>query len=264
MSGVYDSNIDHRTAATRDYGTVARVGIGIQSEPVRPFLMARYDFALYRFATSDQWKRTTHDVTVDVAPSFGALRLRLGGAVRLGSWTEDRQPANQIILRPQIEFRPTPIHLINLYMMQSARRIDLGTTTLRDTFRLAGLGYYLWWHAGGLRLDGRYEVDKSEYVPGSYEGWTWYLWTRIPFTESLRLTLEGSHNRRRYGHSFVDPAGTVARRDRRWTVLTAWTSLLSPPGWEVSLVYTFEVNRSNSPSAGYRAHRVETMVRRRW
>lgn len=264
VSGVYDSNIDHRTAATRSYGTVGRLGVGIQSSPVRPFLMARYDFALYRFANSDQWKRTTHDVSADVAPTFGAVRLRLGAALRLGSWTEDRQPANQIVVRPQIEFRPTPIHLINLYVMQSARRIDVGTTTLRDTFRLAGLGYYLWWHAGGFRVDARYESDKSEYVPSSYDGWTGYAWTRIPFTESFRVTLESAYNRRRYAHSFVDPAHTIMRRDRRWTLTTSFTTLLPTPGWEVSLVYTFEDGRSNSPSAVYRAHRVETMVRRRW
>ena len=117
----------------------------------RPFLMARYDFALNRFAGTTEWNRTTHDASAELAPAFGKVRLRLGAGVRLGAWTEDRQAADQIILRPQIEFRPSPVHLLNGYVVVSARRIDVGVETRSDTFRLAGVGYYLWWRGGGLR-----------------------------------------------------------------------------------------------------------------
>jgi len=105
--------------------------------------MARYDFALNRFADAEAWNRTTHDVSAEVAPSLPPIRLRLGAAVRIGSWTEDRKPANQILLRPRIEIRPSSAHLLDVYVMQSARRIDVGGETRTDTFRLAGMGYFL-------------------------------------------------------------------------------------------------------------------------
>lgn len=263
-SGVFDSNIDHAPAPRRSYGTVARLRVGIQSALTYPFLMARYDLAAYRFTNSDVWNRTTHDVSVDLAPSLSTIRLRLGAALRLGAWTEDRQPANQIIVKPQIEIRPTPIHLINLYVMQSARRIEVGAATRKDTFRLAGVGYYRWWHDGGFRVDARYEVNESESEPSRYAGWTGYNWIRIPLGASQRFTLETSYNRRWYARSFVDPAGTVARWDRRWTSSASLASELAGSGWELGLGYTFEDNLSNNPYAVYQAHRVEFTVRRRW
>lgn len=264
VAGVYDSNIDHGPDPRSSYGTVARVAVGVQSAPVRPFLMARYDFALYQFADSGDWNRTTHDVSVDVAPALGPLRLRLGGALRLGAWTEDRQPANQIILMPQIEFRPTPIDLVNVYALQSARRIELAAGSQRDTFRLAGAGYYRWWHAGGVRIDGRYEVNKSEYEPSRYRAWTGYLWLRLPLTSRQRVTLQAAYNRRRYPRGFVASPGSEVRRDRRWTVSLALANRFDRARWEVSLGYTFEHNASNSQWAVYQAQRTEFLVRRRW
>src|SRR5438876_6647187 len=240
VSGVFDSNIDHRPVPRRSYGTVARFGIGIQSARSRPFLMARYDFALNRFADAEAWNRTTHDVSAEVAPSLPPIRLRLGAAVRIGSWTEDRKPANQILLRPRIEIRPSSAHLLDVYVMQSARRIDVGGETRTDTFRLAGMGYFLWWHGGGLRVDGRYEVNESEFGPSRYVGWTGYSWMRIPLAASHRLTLEAAHNRRRYAHAFVDQAGTVARADRRWTASASLTSEFAKALWQLDLEYEFE------------------------
>ena len=97
----------------------------------------------------------------------------------IGSWTEDREPANQIILKPQIEIRPAPAHVVSLYAMHSARRIDLGVESRRDTFQLAGMGYYLWWRGGGLWVTGRYEVNKSQFERSRYVGWTGSGWIRI-------------------------------------------------------------------------------------
>lgn len=264
VSGVFDSNIDHDPVSRRSYGTLARVGAGIQSARVRPFLTARYDFALHRFANTEEWNRATHDFSVELAPSLPPVRLRLGAAVRLGSWTEDRQPADQIILRPHLEIRPTPIHLLDLYVVQSARRIAAGVESRSDTFRLAGLGYYIWWHGGGLRFDGRYEVNESEFERSRYTGWTGYSWIRVPLAASNRLTLQTAHNRRRYARSFVDQAGTVTRADRRWTFSVSLTSELAEAQWELGMKYEFEDNWSNDAYAVYRAHRVEFTLRRRW
>jgi hypothetical protein len=225
--------------------------------------MVRYDFGLHQFANSEEWDRTAHDVAAELAPSISVFRLRLGGMVRLGSWTEDRQPANQIILRPQLEIRPTPIQVLSLYALHSARRIDLGTRIQSDTFLLAGMGFYHWWHGGGLRVDGRYEVNESEYER-SATGWTAYMWVRVPLAASHRLTLETAHNRRRYARSFVDPAGTEMRQDRRWTSSVAFTSEFARARWELGLEYEFEDNASNDAYARYQAHRVEFTVRRRW
>ncbi len=264
VSGVFDSNVDYGPVPRRSYGTVARFGVGIQSARSRPFLMARYDFALNRFANAEKWNRTTHDISIEVAPSLPPIRLRLAAAVRIGSWTEDRQPANQILLGPHIEIRPSPVHLLDVYVVQSARRIDLGVTTRTDTFRLAGMGYFLWWHGGGLRVDGRYEVNASEFDPSRFVGWTGYSWMRIPLVASHRLTLQAAYNRRRYAHAFVDQAGTVARGDRRWTVSASLTSEFAREAWQLGLEYEFEDNVSNNAYAVYQAHRVEFTVRRRW
>jgi glycosyltransferase involved in cell wall biosynthesis len=264
VSGVYESNIDRDPVPRPSYGTVVRLGMGLQSARSRPFLMVRYDFGLHQFANSDEWDRTAHDVAAELAPSMSVFRLRLGGMVRLGSWTEDRQPANQIILRPQLEIRPTPIQVLSLYALHSARRIDLGTRVQRDTFLLAGMGFYHWWHGGGLRVDGRYEANGSEYERSRYKGWTAYTWVRVPLAASHRLTLETAHNRRRYARSFVDPAGTEMRRDRRWTSSVAFTSEFARARWELGLEYEFEDNASNDAYARYRAHRMEFTVRRRW
>jgi hypothetical protein len=264
VSGVFDSNIDRDPVPRSSYGTVARLGVGMQSARSRPFLTARYDFALHRFANTEEANRTTHDVTAELAPSLPPLRLRLAATLRIGSWTEDREPANQIILKPQIEIRPAPAHVFSLYVLHSARRIDIGVGSRRDTFRLAGMGYYLWWHGGGLWLDGRYEVNKSELETVRYVGWTGSGWIRIPLPASHRLELEAAHNRRSYARSFVDQAGTVTRADRRWTSSVSLTRELDGPLWEVGLKYGFEDNRSNNAYAVYRARRVELTVRRRW
>jgi hypothetical protein len=264
VSGVYESNIDRDPVARGSYGMVARLGMGLQSARSRPFLLVRYDFGLYRFTDAEDWNRTAHDVAAELAPSFSVFRLRLGAAVRLGSLTEDRETANQIILRPQLEIRPTPIQVITVYAMHSARRIDVGTGTQRDTFLLAGLGLYQWWHGGGLRVDGRYEVNQSEYERSRYRAWTTYAWVRAPLSRWLRVTVEGTHSQRRYGQSFVDPASTVLRQDRRWMSSLALTSEFAQARWELGLVYGYEDNGSNDPYARYRAHRVEFGIRRRW
>jgi hypothetical protein len=264
VSGVFDSNIDRDPVPRPSYGTVTRLGVGIQSARSRPFLTARYDFAFNRFSNTDEWNRTTHDVSVELAPSLPPLRLRLAATLRIGSWTEDREPANQIILKPQIEIRPAPAHVLSLYAMHSARRIDLGVASRRDTFQLAGMGYYLWWHGGGLWVTGRYEVNKSEFERSRFVGWTGSGWIRIPLPASHRLELETAYNRRGYARSFVDQAGTVTRADRRWTYSASFIRELAGPAWEVGLAYAFEDNRSNDAYAVYRARRVEATVRRRW
>jgi hypothetical protein len=264
VSGVFDSNIDRDPVPRRSYGTVARLAAGLQSARARPFLTVRYDFALNRFSNTDEWNRATHDVSVEVAPSLRAFRLRLGATLRIGSWTEDRERADQIILRPQIEYRPAPAHVLSLYAMHSARRIDLGVESRRDTFLLAGIGYYLWWRGGGLWVTGRYEGNQSEFAGSRYGGWTGSGWIRIPLPASHRLELETAYNRRRYDRSFVDPAGTLARADQRWTSGVSLIRELHGPVWEVGLEYAFEDNRSNDTYAVYRARRVEATVRRRW
>lgn len=264
VSGVYESNIDRDPVPRASYGMVARLGMGLQSARTRPFLLVRYDLGLYRFTDTDEWDRTAHDVAAELAPAFSVFRLRLGAAVRLGSLTEDRQSANQIILRPQLEIRPTPIQVVTVYALHAARRIDVGTRTQSDTFLLAGLGLYHWWHAGGLRVDGRYEVNQSEYEGSRYRGWTTYTWVRAPLSRVLRVTVEGAFNRRQYGHSFVDPDSAVMRQDRRWISSVAFTSEFARARWELGLEYEFEDNWSNDRYARYRAHRVEFMIRRRW
>ncbi|HEY3221486.1 MAG TPA: hypothetical protein VGJ80_12200 [Gemmatimonadales bacterium] len=264
VSGVFDSNIDRDPVPQRSYGTVARLGVGLQSARVRPFLTARYDFTLNRFSNTLEWNRTTHDVSVEFAPSLRPLRLRLGATLRIGSWTEDRELADEIILRPQIEFRPAPAHVLSLYAVHSARRIDLGVASRRDTFLLAGMGYYLWWPCGGLWVTGRYEGNKSEFEGSRYGGWTGSGWIRIPLPAAHRLELQTAYNRRRYDRSFVDQAGTVARADQRWTYGVSLIRELHGPAWEVGVEYAFEENRSNNAYAVYRASRVEVGVRRRW
>ena len=264
LFGVFDSNVDRDPVPRSSFGTVARVGVGIQSARVRPFLTARYDFAIHRFVHSDDWNRATHDVNVEFAPSLRSIRLRLGAAAQIGSLTEDRELSNQVVLRPQIEIRPTPAHVLNVYVMLIARRIHNEVESRRDTFLLAGAGYYVWWRGGGIRVDGRYDVNKSELETNRYAGWTGRAWTQIPVPASHRLTLDAEHNRRRYAWSFVDQAGTIARADRRWIWSVSLTRELAGPAWEVGLKYVMEDNRSNNTYAVYEARRVELMVRRRW
>jgi hypothetical protein len=264
VSGVFDSNVDRDPVPRPSYGTVVRLGAGIQSARSRPFLMARYDFALHRFANTEEWNRATHDVSAEVAPSLSRIRLRLGAAVRLKSWTEDRERADQVILKPQIEFRPAPIHVLYLYVLHSARRIDVASESRSDTFRLAGIGYYVWLHGSGVRVDGRYEENGSELERSRHVGWTGLTWMEIPLPGSHRLTLEGTHNRRRYARSFVDQARTVARADRRWTYSMSLSRELARTPWELGLAYHFEGNRSNDTYAVYSGRRVEVTVRRRW
>jgi hypothetical protein len=264
VTGVFESNIDRDPVPRPSYGTLARLGVGIQSARARPFLAARYDLALHRLAHSEEWNRTTHDVSAELAPSLGRLRLRLAATLRIGSWTEDRERTDEIILKPRIEIRQTPADVWSLYVMQSARRIDIGVGTRRDTFRLAGMGYYHWWRRGGLWVDGRYEVNKSELESSRYVGWTGSGWIRIPLPASHRLELETAHNRRWYAGSFVDQGDTVARMDRRWTSSVSLIRELHGPQWEVGLEYGFEDNRSNNRYAVYRARRVEVTMRRQW
>jgi hypothetical protein len=264
VAGVFESNIDRNPVPRPSYGTLARLGVGIQSARARPFLTARYDLALHRFAHTEEGNRTMHDVTAELAPSLSPLRLRLAATLRIGSWTEDRERTDEIILKPRIEIRPAPADVWSLYVVQSARRVDIGAGTRRDTFRLAGMGYYRWWRGGGLSVDGRYEVNKSELESSRYVGWTGSGWIRIPLPASHRLELETAHNRRWYAGSFVDQGDTVARMDRRWTYSVFLIRELDGPQWEVGLKYGFEDNRSNNGYAVYRARRVEVTMRRRW
>jgi hypothetical protein len=264
VSGVFESNVDRHPVPRPSYGTLARLGVGIQSARARPFLTARYDLALHRYADPGDWNRTTHDVTAEFAPSLSPVRLRLAATLRIGSWTEDREQADEIILKPRIEIRPAPADVWSLYVVQSARRLDIGAGTRRDTLRLAGMGYYHWWRGGGLWVDGRYEVNKSELESSRYMGWTGSGWIRIPLPASHRLELEAAHNRRWYAGSFVDQGDTLARMDRRWTSSVSLIRELDGPQWEVGLAYGFEDNRSNNRYAVYRARRVEVTMRRRW
>ena len=264
VSAVYESNVDRDPVPRPTFGTVARLGIGLQSARSRPFLTARYDLALHRYAATADLNRTAHDVAAELAPSFSAVRLRLGAALRIGSWTEDRQPADQIILRPQIEIRPTPIYVLSVYALHSSRRIAIGEQTRRDTFLLTGVGLYRWWRGGGVRVDGQYEMNGSEDERSRYRGGTAYTWIRFPLAATLHVTLQSALNQRRYPRSFVDPGGIVAREDRRWTSSLAITSAFARARWELGVAYAFEDNASNNAYARYRAHRAEFTIRRRW
>jgi hypothetical protein len=267
VAGVYDSNIDHDPEPRRSYGTVTRLGAGVQSARARPALMARYDFELHRFTNTEEWNRSRHDLLVELGPSLPTsppIRLRFAAWMRIGSRTEDRQLANEIIVKPQIEVRTTPTHVLMLYASRNTRRVATAGVTRRDTVQWAGLGYFFWWHGGGLRVDGRYEGNGSERERNRYTGWTGASWMRVPVGQSYSVTAELAYNRRRYPRRFVDEALTVARADQRWSYAVALTSRLNGGRWDVGVEYELDDNRSNDPDRGYQAHRVEFKVRRRW
>ncbi|HEX9754891.1 MAG TPA: hypothetical protein VGA42_04255 [Gemmatimonadales bacterium] len=265
VSGVFDSNIDHEALPQSSYGTVGRLAVGVQSARSDPFLAVRYDLGFYRFANSDRWNRTTHDLSVELAPAVALFRLRLGAAVRVGSWTEDRELANQLILRPALEIRPHRRFFVSLYGEQRIRRIT-GSAERADTSRLAGVELVRRWAAGGRwELDGRYEGNESERPESRYDGWAGRAMVRVPLTRFDRVALELTHRRRRYRERLVEVDSVeVPREDRRWTPALSATHEFSGGYWSLELEYEVESNRSNESDAAYLAHRVGFTLRRRW
>jgi hypothetical protein len=265
LSGVYDSNVDREASPQGAYGTAGRLGVGLQSSASRPFLTARYDLGFYRYAEATESNRTTHDVSAELAPSIGPIRPKVGGEVRVGSWTEDRELADQLALRLGLEVWPSRTVLVELHGAQRVRQIS-GTVERADTNRVGGLLLARRWKGGGRwAVDGRYEDNRSERASSRYQSWSARTMLRMPVSGSERITLELTHRQRRYRERLVTVgADEVPRRDRRWSPAVSATHAWAGGHWELEAAYELDHNTSNDFSETYVAHRIGFGLRRRW
>ena len=265
LAGVYDSNVDREPFAQSAYGTVGRLGVGLQSASSRPFLTARYDLGFHRYAEATQSNRTTHDVQAELAPSFGPFRLKLAGEVRVGSWTEDRELADQLALRSALEIWPSRTVLFEVYGAQRVRQIS-GTVERADTNRIGGLKIARRWKGGGKwDVDGRYEDNRSDRSSSRYRSWSGRTSLRMPLSGSRRITFGITHRQRSYRERLVTVGlDEVPRRDRRWSPAVSATQAWGGGHWEIEAEYELDHNTSNDPNETYVAHRIGFGLRRRW
>jgi hypothetical protein len=228
-------------------------------------VMAQYNLGFYRFANTERWNRTTHDVSAEVAPLFGSIRVGLAGAVRVGSVTEDRELVNQLALRPRLEVRLSQAVRVTGYGEHRWRRVT-GAAERSDTSWLAGLTLAQRWRGGGLwEVQGQYERNRSERASSRHVGWAGRTTVRVPLTRSDRVALELTHQQRRYPERLVElEFEEVARRDRRWTPTLSYTHDFAGGYWTLELEYELENNRSNDVEEEYLAHRTGFTIRRRW
>ncbi len=266
VSGVSDSNIDHEEVPTAATGTVTSLAVGIQSARSRPFLSARYDFRHYRFANSARWNRATHEVRAALAPSLPPFQFELEAAVRIGSWTEDRELADQVILRPSVELRASRNVFLTVHAAQRVRSVTVADAERADTSRLVGIELARRWRGGGrVELESRYEDNGSQRPTSRYTSWSGRGMLRLPLTAADRLTLELVYRERQYLERPVGEGdGLADRRDRRWTPSAGLTHDFGSGHWIVMLDYELELNRSTETGAGYQAHRFALTLRRRW
>lgn len=266
VSGVFDSNIGHDAEPRASQGTIGRLAVGIQSAPYYPFLRAHYDLAAYQFDETGWWNRVTHDVTVEMAPHLRPFRFRLAAEVRLGSSTEDREQADQFILRPRIDVQLRRASRLSLYGAQQVRRFPEDQAR-NDTNRYAGVAFSRALRGGSRwEVNARHEVNASERSAARFVQWTGRadVWLRI--TAEDRLVLRLTYRSREYDELAVQStSGTETPRvDTRWTPAVSVAHAFGGRAWEAQLDYAFEVGRSNDADEAYRAHRVELTVRRRW
>lgn len=266
FSGVSDSNIDHEEVPTPATGTVAAVAVGIQSARSSPFLSARYDFRYYRFTNSARWNRSTHEVQVAVAPSLPPFQFELEAAVRIGSWTEDRELADQVVLRPSVELRASRNVFLTVHAAQRVRSVSVAEAERADTSRLVGIEVARRWSGGGRwELESRYEDNGSQRPTSRYTSWSGRGLLRLPLSAANRLTLQLEYRERQY---LARPVGTedspANRQDRRWTPSAGLSHDFGSGHWIAMLEYELEDNRSTEAGAGYQAHRVALTLRRRW
>jgi hypothetical protein len=265
VSGVYDSNIDHDLLPQSSYGTVGRLDAGLQSARADPLLMAQYSLGVYRFAGSERWNRTTHDLGAEIAPAFGRVRVGLSGSVRVGSVTEDRELVNQLSLGPWLQVSLSPALRVGGYGEHRNRRVT-GSTERSDTAWLAGLRLTRRWQYGGRwEVQGEYETNHSESASSRYTGWAGRAMFRVPLGKADRVGVELTHRRRHYPDRMVELESEEApREDRRWTPALIYTHEFGEGYWTVELEYELESNRSNDPEEAYDAHRTGFTFRRRW
>lgn len=266
VSGISDSNIDHEAVPTAATGTVAAVAVGIQSARSRPFLSARYDFRHYRFPNSARWNRATHEVRAALGPSLPPFRFTLEGAIRVGSWTEDRELADQIVLRPSVELRASRNLFFTVHGAQRVRRVTIGDAERADTSRMVGFEVARRWSGGGRwELESRYEDNGSQRPTSRYTNWSGRGMLRLPLTTADRLTLQLAYRERQYQERPVGEGDDLAQRhDRRWTPSAMISHDFGQGAWVASADYELELNRSTETGAGYQAHRFALTLRRRW
>ena len=115
-------------------------------------------------------------------------------------------------------------------------------------------------------MDGRYEVNDAERHRSRYVRWTGETAVRLPLSNRTELTMGIRYRVRTYGERLVELDGVdVPRLGHRWEPEVSLSYRLPGDLAELQLEYEFERrNESNEIEKGYRSHRTELMVRRRF
>jgi hypothetical protein len=252
VSSVFDSNIEHDTSSIDSYGVVVGGTVGFRSRSRRPQLQLSYAAALHSYAQVDRWDRLSHiGRAVLVMPVGRRMQVGLTIEGSLKGSSEDRELGDQIVLLPQVEFRPGGDIRVRVSGARRWRYFD----NSKSSNEYVGVESRTPLGPGTLDLSARFERNVPERRAYRFERQTYRTRYTAPIGERNELLAGVKYSPVYHPERLVEVGEDLEepRRDRKWTPeliwIRDWNHYIS-----TELEYEFEIRSSNNPEKKYRGH----------
>jgi len=264
---VYDSNINHDQPEVESFGIVYGVEAHFQNRGSDPSFEIDYDVARHAYTNTDRWDRISHEVKMvyefDLARAWS---LDLEGEVSIKGSSEDRELADQYVVRPVLKWRLTKQNSVDFYAAYRLKRYDPIDAGRNSTNRYAGFEFEQSVGSHRLDLGFRYETNDAEAPRSSYIRWTYSADYTIPLGPRHSVSFETRYRPQRYPYRLVeldDEDTEVPRFDKRWVFTVLGIVGLAD---HIDLIprYRYETRSSNDPEKGFGEHLPSLAVRYRW
>lgn len=271
MASVYESNLDHDSAATPAYGAVVAAGVAYQRPLGGGSWMADYEAALHRYALSStqnsEWNRLSQLFESVFERRIGKRwDVETRGEVSLhGSSTDDRELFNQYALEPRAELRLNSRDRVRFVAAYRVRQYD--TASSRNVVApYAGAEFRQKFEGGrawnmGLRYE-HFDANAARY---SFNRWLYAFGYDTPLGARDRLELDLKFRSQSYTERIITTAAGLdeLRHDSRWFPSAALIHAIRP-GLNLRIDYQGEGRDSNDPDKDFQAHRLVLGANWRW
>lgn len=260
LAAAYDSNILNRADAPGAWGVEPGLSVGYQPSPG---LGLEYQARGHAWTETDRWDRLSQSLRAE----WDARRRGRWNAVLLAQAatqvvTAEYQKADQLTVRPMVEFRASDDDRLRLYAAYRRRRYH-------DADHTGAHNGYLWlqyrrrlapYHFGYLsvrREENRAELERRDLgrtaVFAQYSG-------RVSPADRVNARLE--YRDERYGsRTDVVDGAAVRRYERRWIPSVGWTHQIGRAALEVD--YRYQTRASTLPAREFTEHLTAVTLRYR-
>lgn len=261
LAGAYDSNILNRAGAPGAWGVEPGLSVGFQPSPG---FALEYEAQGHVWTETDRWDRLSQALRAEWdARGRGRWNAAVLAEAATQVVTAEYLQADQLTVRPMVEFRASDDDRLRLYAAYRRRRYhdedhtgaDNGYLWLQYRRRLAP------YHFGYLSV--RREENRARLERRDLGRTTAYAQYSGRVSPADRLNARLEYRDERYGSrtDLVDGVA-VRRHERRWIPSLGWTHEIGRAALEVD--YRYQTRASTVPERDFAEHLAAVTLRYRF